>query len=86
MIGVQNLLAALIQGNADLERHPQRTPQAKARVILLGTPEDVSSVIYELYQRGFAEVAVWSPLQPIPDSGEIIRLLIRRFGRSPSSV
>jgi hypothetical protein len=68
--------------DADLEPHRQRTPQAKVRVILLGTPEDVSSVIYDLYQRGFAEVGAWSPPQPIPHSDEIIRVQIRRFGRS----
>ncbi|HEY9640613.1 MAG TPA: hypothetical protein V6C57_09015 [Coleofasciculaceae cyanobacterium] len=77
----KNLLTALTQ------RHPERpTSQAKVRVILLGTPNDVSSVIYELYQRGFAEVSAWSPPQSIPDSDEIIRIHIRRFGRSPSSV
>ncbi|HEY9643309.1 MAG TPA: hypothetical protein V6C57_22665 [Coleofasciculaceae cyanobacterium] len=57
------------------------SPQAKVRVILLGTPQDVNTVIYDLHQRGFAEVAAWSPPQSIPDSREIIRVHIRRFGR-----
>lgn len=56
--------------------------QAKVRVILLGLPADVNSVIYDLYQRGFADVNSWSPAQIIPDSDEIIRVNIRRFGRS----
>ncbi len=74
---VQDLIAALTQNEGAIAPTP-----AKVRIILLGTPEDVSSVTYDLYQRGFAEVTAWSPPQPIPDSREIIRLLIRRFGRS----
>jgi hypothetical protein len=80
---VKDLLAALTQSDTASEGLPQRG-QAKVRVILLGTPEDVSSVIYDLYQRGFADVGDWSPPQPIPNSDEIIRVQIRRFGRSPS--
>jgi hypothetical protein len=80
---VKDLLAALTQSDADSARLPQRSPQAKVRVILMGTPEDVSSVIYDLYQRGFADVGDWSPPQPIPHTDEIIRVQIRRFGRSP---
>jgi hypothetical protein len=76
----QDWLTVLTHNQADLAQ--QRNPQAKVRVILLGTPEDVSSVIYELYQRGFAEVSSWSPPQTIPDADEIIRVHIRRFGRS----
>ena len=77
-------LSVLIQNQADPAQ--QHTPQAKVRVILLGTPADVGSVIYELYQRGFAEVSSWSPPQTISDSGEIIRVQIRRFGRSGYSL
>jgi hypothetical protein len=81
-IMTQDWLTVFTQSHADSA--PSRTPQAKVRVILLGTPEDVSSVIYELYQRGFAEVSAWSPPQMIPDADEIIRVHIRRFGRSSS--
>jgi hypothetical protein len=83
-IMVKDLLAALTQSDAAPQGLPQRRPQAKVRLILMGTPEDVSSVIYDLYQRGFAEVGDWSPPQPIPHTDEIIRVQIRRFGRSPS--
>ena len=82
----QDWLTVLTQSHAERAPLPQRTPQAKVRVILLGTPEDVNSVIYELYQRDFAEVSGWSPPQTIPDSGEIIRVHIRRFGRSGHSL
>jgi hypothetical protein len=78
----QDWLTVLTQNQTDSAH--QRTPQAKVRVILLGTPEDVGSVIHELYQRGFAEVSAWSPAQTIPDADEIIRVHIRRFGRSSS--
>jgi hypothetical protein len=57
------------------------SPQAKVRVILLGAPQDVNSVIHDLYHRGFADIGDWSPAQIIPDTGEIIRVQIRRFGR-----
>jgi hypothetical protein len=77
----KDLITALTHSDAASERLPQRG-QAKVRVILLGTPEDVSSVIHELYQRGFADVGDWSPPQPIPHTDEIIRVQIRRFGRS----
>ncbi|MBW4658290.1 MAG: hypothetical protein KME15_06420 [Drouetiella hepatica Uher 2000/2452] len=77
---LQDFIAALTQTDEAIAHTP-----AKVRIILLGTPEDTSSVIYDLYQRGFAEVTSWSPPQPIPDSREVIRLLIRRFGRSVGS-
>jgi hypothetical protein len=77
----KDFLSALTHSDAAPEGLPQRG-QAKVRVILLGTPEDVSSVIYDLYQRDFADVGDWSPPQPIPNSNEIIRVQIRRFGRS----
>jgi hypothetical protein len=80
---IQDFLATLTQTNVAPERHSRR--QAKVRVILLGTPEDVTRIIYDLYQRGFAEVGSWSPPQAIPDSDEIIRIQIRRFGRSAYS-
>ena len=76
----KDLFTVLAQNQA--EPLPQQTVQAKVRVILMGAPDDVSSVIYDLYQRGFAEVSAWSPPQAIPDSNEIIRVQIRRFGRS----
>ncbi|MBW4658837.1 MAG: hypothetical protein KME15_09185 [Drouetiella hepatica Uher 2000/2452] len=76
---LQDFIATLTQTEGAIAH-----PAAKVRMILLGTPEDVNSVIYDLYQRGFAEVTAWSPPQPIPDSQEVIRLLIRRFGRSAS--
>jgi hypothetical protein len=78
----KDLLSTLAHSDAASKELPQRSPQAKVRVILLGTPEDVSSVIYDLYQRDFADVNDWSPPQPIPNSDEIIRVQIRRFGRS----
>jgi hypothetical protein len=78
----KDLLTTLTQSDPASEGLSQRRPQAKVRVILMGTPEDVSSVIYDLYQRDFADVNDWSPPQPIPNSDEIIRVQIRRFGRS----
>jgi len=78
----KDLLTTLTHSDPASEGLSQRRPQAKVRVILMGTPEDVSSVIYDLYQRDFADVNDWSPPQPIPNSDEIIRVQIRRFGRS----
>ncbi len=76
----QDWLTTLTQAHAT----SVRSRQGRVRVILLGTPEDVSSVIYDLFQCNFAEIGNWSPPQVIPDSDEIIRVHIRRFGRSSS--
>jgi hypothetical protein len=80
-IMTQDWLTMLTQSRTQSESHSHNHPQAKVRVILLGTPS-VNRIIYKLYQRDFAEVGAWSPPQSIPDSDEIIRVHIHRFGRS----
>jgi alkanesulfonate monooxygenase SsuD/methylene tetrahydromethanopterin reductase-like flavin-dependent oxidoreductase (luciferase family) len=52
--------------------------QHRLRVVLIGNPEDVIRTIRELHSRGFAEVRNWSILQPIPNSNEVLSVLMKR--------
>jgi hypothetical protein len=54
----------------------------RLRVVLIGTPEDVMRSIQDLHARGFAETRQWSILQPIPNSREVLSVMVKR-GISP---
>lgn len=49
------------------------------RLLAIGIPEGVDSVIYELYVSRFAEVAAWSQQIPGRYPGEIMRIMTRDF-------
>jgi hypothetical protein len=51
---------------------------SRVRCILVGSPDDVMRTIRILHVQGFAEVKHWSALQPIPNSNEVISVLIKR--------
>jgi alkanesulfonate monooxygenase SsuD/methylene tetrahydromethanopterin reductase-like flavin-dependent oxidoreductase (luciferase family) len=57
---------------------PGALDQNRLRMILIGSPEEVIRTIRELHARGFAEVKQWSPLQTIPNAGEVLSILIKR--------
>ena len=49
------------------------------RVLVIGIPDGVTSVIGELHTKRFADVAVWSPGLKSRHPGEIMRFMTRYF-------
>ena len=47
-------------------------------VLVISSPAGVREVIYELHQRGFAEVGAWSSLQPAPHDESVMSILTKR--------
>jgi hypothetical protein len=57
---------------------PEREP---VRMILVGSREGVIEQMHILYQKGYAHVDEWSPLQSGGKLGEVIAILIRYHKR-----
>jgi hypothetical protein len=53
---------------------PDREP---VKILLIGSPKAVRSIIHVLYCLGFACVSEWSPLQQAQKPGEVMSILIR---------
>jgi hypothetical protein len=53
---------------------PDREP---VKILLIGSPKAVRSIIHILYSLGFASVSDWSPLQPAQKPGEVMSILMR---------
>jgi hypothetical protein len=53
---------------------PDREP---VKILLIGSPKAVRSIIHLLYCLGFASVGEWSPLQPAQKPGEVMSILMR---------
>ncbi len=49
-------------------------------VLLIGSPEGITTTIHNLHQRRFAEVGDWSPLVPW-SATEMVSLLTKRLRR-----
>ncbi|NJN87949.1 MAG: hypothetical protein HC881_18700 [Leptolyngbyaceae cyanobacterium SL_7_1] len=63
---------------------PPDPERERLQVFIIGSREGVMETIYSLHHRGFAEVNDWSPLLPVPESGELMSVLRRErwVGRS----
>ena len=59
-------------GNSNGDRYP-------IRVLVIGIPDGVNSVIGELQVKHFADMAVWSPGLKSQHPGEIMRFMTRYF-------
>lgn len=65
-------------GSADSEsREPVQT-------ILVGCRDGVIEQMHVLYQKGYAYVDEWSPLQPTGKPNQVISILIRYHKRFPT--
>jgi len=53
---------------------PDREP---VKILLIGSPKAVRSIIDILYCLGFASVSEWSPLQQAQKPGEVMSILMR---------
>ena len=59
-------------GNSNGDRYP-------IRVLVIGIPPGVNSVIGELHVKHFADVGIWSPGLKARHPGEIMRFMTRYF-------
>ncbi|MEQ8958503.1 MAG: hypothetical protein RLP02_11355 [Coleofasciculus sp. C2-GNP5-27] len=55
---------------------PNRVP---LKVLVISTPQGVSSTIHTLYRLGYAQVSEWSKPQPTQNPGEVMSILSRRI-------
>ena len=53
---------------------PNRYP---VRILIIGIPDGVTSVIYELYLKEFAQTSEWSPAIKVGQPGEIMKVMTR---------
>jgi hypothetical protein len=51
----------------------------RIKMIVVGSPQAVNSVIRTQYVLGFANVTEWSPLQPTSNSDEVMSVLRRQI-------
>ncbi|MBD2579008.1 peptide ABC transporter substrate-binding protein [Oscillatoria sp. FACHB-1406] len=49
------------------------------KITIIGSPQAVKATIHQLHRLGFAEVTLWSPLQPTGKLNEVISLLVRKI-------
>lgn len=56
---------------------PPQLEREPVKILLIGSPKAVRSIIHILYRLGFASVSEWSPLQPTQKLGEVMSILLR---------
>lgn len=77
---LSNLLFDANNLNRSLDR--SNSERERLRLILLGSNEGVHEMIHRLHQQRVAEVGLWSRLLPVPNSDEVMSILVlyRRRG------
>ncbi len=68
--------AVPVSPSASPELTSNREP---VKILLIGSPKGVNTMIRTLYRLRFAEVTQWSPLQPTANPGEVVSMLIRQI-------
>jgi hypothetical protein len=58
-------------------REPPQPDREPVKILLIGSPKAVRSIIHILYRLGFASVSEWIPLQPAQKPGEVMSILMR---------
>ncbi|MDY6781199.1 MAG: peptide ABC transporter substrate-binding protein [Cyanobacteriota bacterium] len=71
--------ASLPTGNSP---PPSSDKDELVRILVIGSPGGVGSIIRTLYLLGFARVDEWSRLLPAPNSHNVMSILTRRLRRS----
>ena len=59
--------------------YPTRPNYYPIRILVIGIPEGVESIVHELYIREFAQTHEWSRKLPARHPGEIMRIMTRDF-------
>jgi alkanesulfonate monooxygenase SsuD/methylene tetrahydromethanopterin reductase-like flavin-dependent oxidoreductase (luciferase family) len=67
-----------LKKSCQLVHSPERRPEV-VKITIIGSPQAVRATIHQLHRLGFAEVTLWSPLQPTAKLGEVISLLVRKI-------
>ena len=62
----------------DIPTQPRRKREP-VKMIVIGSPQAVNSVIRTQYVLGFANVTDWSPLQPTSNLDEVMSVLRRQI-------
>ncbi|AFZ16846.1 hypothetical protein [Allocoleopsis franciscana] len=65
--------------NSDHIPKQPRPRRERIKMIVIGSPKAVNSVIRKQYVLGFANVTEWSPLQPTSNSDEVMSVLRRQI-------
>lgn len=55
---------------------PDRDP---LKILIISSPNGVTSTIHTLYRLGYAQVSEWSKPQPTQNPGEVMSILKRRI-------
>ena len=58
---------------------PENGDRYPIRLLAIGIPPGVNSVIHQLHVKQFAEVAAWSPAMKSRHPGEIMRVMTQYF-------
>ena len=58
---------------------PENGDRYPIRLLAIGIPQGVTSVIHQLHIKQFAEVAAWSPAMKSKNPGEIMRVMTQYF-------
>ena len=56
---------------------PQESGREKVRIMVLGSPEGVDSIVKSLHKLRFAEMKEWSNPLPTGRAGEVMRILTK---------
>lgn len=62
----------------DISTEP-RPKREHIKMIVIGSPKAVNSVIHTQYLLGFANVTDWTPLQPTSNPDEVMSVLRRQI-------
>ena len=58
---------------------PENGDRYPIRLLAIGIPPGVNSVIGELHVKHFADMALWSPAMKVQQPGEVMRFMTRYF-------
>ena len=59
--------------------YPTRPNYYPIRILVIGIPDGVNSIVHELYRCEFAQIHEWSRSLPARHPGEIMRVMTRDF-------
>jgi hypothetical protein len=65
--------------NSDNIPQQPQPKRERIKMIVIGSPQAVNSVIRKQYVLGFADVTEWSPLQPTSKLNEVMSVLRKQI-------
>ena len=61
----------------DAEPTDDRENREPVRIMVVGSRQGITAVVNWLVRLGFAQMADWSDLQPVPNTGQWMRVLTK---------